>query len=102
MELMFIALAGLIIGAAGRYALPWRHTHGVALMPAVGGVAAMVLWVALTWAGLAWDGGVIWWIALFGTGAVVAAIDLLVGRLRTRADAVLLESVTKHGVPAAA
>jgi hypothetical protein len=100
MELMFIALAGLIIGAAGRYVLPWRHTHGAVLMPAVGGIAAMVLWVALTWAGLKWDAGVIWWIALFGTGAVVAVVDLLVGRLRTRADAALHDTVVKRGVPA--
>ncbi|WP_344792212.1 hypothetical protein [Gryllotalpicola daejeonensis] len=97
---MFIALAGLIIGAVGRYALPWRRTHGAALMPVVGGVAAMVLWVALTWAGLKWDGGVIWWIALIGTGVVVAVVDLLVGRLRTRSDAALLDSVTRHGLPA--
>ena len=100
MELMFIALAGIIIGAVGRYALPWRHTHGTVLIPVVGGVAAMVLWVALTWAGLKWDAGVIWWIALFGTGAVVAVVDLLVGRVRTRSDAALLERITRHGAAA--
>jgi quaternary ammonium compound-resistance protein SugE len=100
MELMFIALAGVIIGAAGRYALPWRRTHGAVLVPAVGGMAAMIIWVALTWAGLKWDGGVIWWIALFGTGVVVAAVDLLIGRVRVRADAALAASVAKRGVPA--
>lgn len=100
MELMFIGLAGLIIGAVGRYALPWRHTHGAILMPVVGAVAALVLWVALTWAGLKWDGGVIWWIALFGTGAIVAAVDLLLGRQRTRSDAALLAHVTKNGAAA--
>jgi hypothetical protein len=100
MELLFVALIGLLIGGAGRYLLPWRRTHGVALMPAIGCIAAMVLWVALTWAGLKWDGGVIWWVALIGTGVVVAAVDLLVGRLRTRADAALHASVTKHGLPA--
>ena len=97
---MFIALAGIVIGLAGRYLLPWRATHGAALLPAVGGIAAMVLWVSLTWAGLKWDAGVIWWIALFGTGAVVAVVDILVGRLRTRSDAALLERVTQRGLPA--
>lgn len=97
---MFIALAGVIVGTAGRYALPRRHTHGAALLPAVGGIAAMVLWVALTWAGLKWNGGVIWWIALIGTGVVVAAVDIAVGLLRTRTDAALHESVAKHGLPA--
>ena len=100
MELMFIALAGILIGAAGRYALPWRHTHGVALMPAVGGISAMVLWVAFTWAGLKWDAGVIWWIALVGTGVVAAAVDLLVGTLRERSDAALHDAVAKRGVTA--
>ena len=100
MELLFIALAGVIIGAVGRYALPWRHTHGAVLMPVVGGVAAMVLWVALTWAGLKWDAGVIWWIALLGTGVIVAVVDLLVGHARNRADAVLLAHVTKNGATA--
>ena len=100
MELMFIALAGILIGGAGRYALPWRHTHGAVLMPAIGGIAAMVLWVALTWAGFKWDAGLIWWIALFGTGAVVALVDVLIGRVRTRADAALHDSVAKHGVAA--
>ena len=100
MELLFIALAGLIIGYVGRVVLPWRGTHGALLVPAVGGIAAMVLWVALTWAGLKWDAGVIWWVALFGTGVVVAAVDLLVGRTRTRSDAALHANVTKRGVPA--
>jgi len=100
MELMFIALLGIIIGAAGRYLLPWRETHGAILMPAVGGIAAMVLWVALTWAGLKWDAGVIWWIAPIGTGVIVAIVDLLIGRLRTRSDAALLAHITKNGVPA--
>ncbi|MFC4241872.1 hypothetical protein ACFOYW_00690 [Gryllotalpicola reticulitermitis] len=100
MELMFIALAGILIGFAGRYLLPWRSTHGAALMPALGGIAAMVLWVGLTWAGLKWDAGVIWWITLFGTGVVVAAVDILVGQVRTVSDAALLEHVTQHGVAA--
>jgi hypothetical protein len=100
MELMFIALAGIIIGTAARYLLPRRHSHGAALIPAAGGIAAMVLWVALTWAGLKWDGGVIWWVALIGTGVIVAVVDLVLGMLRTRSDAALLAHVTKNGVPA--
>ena len=84
MELLFIALAGVIIGLAGRYLLPWRATHGAALLPAIGGIAAMVLWVAL-----------------LGTGAVVAIVDLTVGRLRMRSDAALVEQISQHGLPSA-
>jgi hypothetical protein len=100
MELLFIALIGVIIGGAARYALPGRATHGAALVPAVGGIAAMVLWVALTWAGLKWDGGVIWWVAVLGTAVVSAAVALVLGRVRTHADAALQASVAQHGVRA--
>jgi len=99
-ELLFIALIGVIIGGVARYALPWRHTHGAALVPAVGGVAAMVLWVALTWAGLKWDAGVIWWLAVLGTAVVAVAVDVLVGRSRERADAALHAAVAQHGARA--
>ncbi|WP_022881304.1 hypothetical protein [Gryllotalpicola ginsengisoli] len=100
MELMFIGLAGVIIGLAGRYVLPNRLRHGAALVPGVGAMAALVLWVALTWAGLKWDGGWIWWIALIGTGVVVAVVDLLVGAVRRRSDAALEAHVMKNGLPA--
>ena len=102
MELLFIALIGLAIGLGGRYLLPWRGTHGAGLLPAVGVIAAMVLWVALTWAGLKWNGGVIWWLAVVGTGVIVAIVDLTVGRSRTRSDSALVEQISQHGLPAAA
>ncbi|MGO4536161.1 hypothetical protein [Leifsonia sp. 2MCAF36] len=98
MELLFVVLGGAIIGLAGRYFLPHRHTHGSALIPAVGVASASILWVALTWAGLKWDDGWIWWITLLGTALVVAVTDLLVGRLRTTGDDRLLHSLTKGAV----
>lgn len=98
MELLFVVLGGAIIGLAGRYLLPYRHTHGSALMPAVGVIAASVLWVGLTWAGLKWDGGWIWWITLLGTALVVAVVDLAVGRARTAADDRMLHTLTRGAV----
>ena len=98
MELLFVILGGAIIGLAGRYLLPYRHTHGSALIPAVGVVTASVLWVALTWAGLKWNGGWIWWITLLGTALVVAVADLLIGRLRTSGDDRMLSLLTKGAV----
>ena len=100
MELLFIALIGVIIGGVARYAMPGRETHGAVLLPAVGGIAAMVLWVALTWAGLKWDAGVIWWVAVLGTAVVSAAVAFFVGRSRTRSDAALHALVAQHGVRA--
>ncbi|WP_285113379.1 hypothetical protein [Leifsonia sp. fls2-241-R2A-40a] len=98
MELLFVVLGGAIIGLAGRYLLPDRHTHGSVLVPAVGVIASAVLWVALTWAGLKWDGGWIWWITLLGTAAIVAVTDLTVGRLRTASDERMLHALTKGAV----
>jgi quaternary ammonium compound-resistance protein SugE len=86
-ELLFVALLGALIGAVARYALPHRATHGALLMPAVGAASAMVAWVALTWAGLPRDQGVIW-IASLGVSALVAAVvDLVIGRRRSAQDA---------------
>ena len=95
MELLFITLAGAVIGLAARYFLPNRHTHGAALMPAIGVIAAAVLWVGLTWAGLKWDGGWIWVITLLGTSAITVVVDLVVGRVRTKHDANLLATLSK-------
>lgn len=98
MELLFVVLGGAIIGLAGRYFLPNRHTHGSALVPAIGVIAASVLWVALTWAGLKWNGGWIWWITLVGTALIVAVADLVVGRVRAANDDRMLHALAKGAV----
>ena len=98
MELLFVALAGAIIGLAARYLLPHRHTHGSVLIPAVGVSVACILWVPLTWAGLKWDGGWIWWITLLGTIVVTAAADLVIGRVRTAHDDKLLHTLARGAV----
>ncbi|MGJ4843143.1 MULTISPECIES: hypothetical protein [unclassified Leifsonia] len=98
MELLFVALGGAIIGLAARYLLPNRHTHGAVLMPALGVMVSSVLWVALTWAGLKWNGGWIWWITLLGTALVVAVVDVVIGRVRTAHDDRMLADLTKGAV----
>jgi ABC-type branched-subunit amino acid transport system permease subunit len=97
-ELLFVALGGAILGLGARYLLPKRHTHGSVLMPAIGMMVASALWVALTWAGLKWNGGWIWWITLVGTAVVVTVVDLVVGRIRTTQDDRLLSTLTKGAV----
>lgn len=98
MELLFVALGGAILGLGARYLLPKRHTHGSVLMPAIGMMVASALWVALTWAGLKWNGGWIWWITLVGTAVIVTVVDLVVGRIRTTQDDRLLSTLTKGAV----
>jgi uncharacterized membrane protein YeaQ/YmgE (transglycosylase-associated protein family) len=85
-ELLFIMLFGIAIGTAARYLVPRRDTHGVALVPAIGGIVAGVVWLGLTWLGWAWDGAMIWVITLLASAVVSAVVALVLGRSRTTAD----------------
>ncbi|HEU5222166.1 MAG TPA: hypothetical protein VFU07_00595 [Candidatus Lumbricidophila sp.] len=100
MELIFIVVMGAIIGAVARYALPHRETHGSALLPLLGTAVSAVLWVALTWAGLKWNGGWIWLATLVGTAVIAFVFTRLLAQSRVHADSQLLERYMKHGVPA--
>lgn len=95
MELMFITLGGAIIGLTARYVLPQRHRHGAVLIPALGAGVAAVLWELLTWAGLKWNAGWIWWVTLIATALVTVAVDLVIGAVRQRSDEHLLQSLSK-------
>ena len=98
MELLFVTLGGAILGLAARYALPRRHTYGVALVPAIGAAVAAVVWVGLTWLGWPWDGGWIWVVSLVASGLAAAASAYLIGPRRERSDAALFERLARHGV----
>ncbi|MCU1560608.1 hypothetical protein [Mycetocola sp.] len=86
MELLFVILFGAAVGVAVHYPLPWRGTHGIALIPAVAAGVAAIVWVALTWLGWAWDGGWIWAVTLILATVVAAVVDLYLGRHRTASD----------------
>ncbi|MGR0318228.1 hypothetical protein [Agromyces sp. ZXT2-3] len=98
MELLFITLGGAILGLAAHYAAPRREFRGVVLVPAVGAAVAAVVWVALTWLGMAWDGGWIWVIALVASGAAAAAVAWLIGRRREEDDARTFAHLAKFGL----
>ncbi|WP_420370127.1 hypothetical protein [Curtobacterium sp. L1-20] len=97
MELLFAVLGGLIVGAVAHVVLPWRSTRGSLLGPALGGIAAAVLWEALTWAGWQYDGGWIWVVALAGAGVVALVTEWLLGRRRSAADTAFYERVKARG-----
>ncbi|MFB2584268.1 hypothetical protein [Herbiconiux liukaitaii] len=99
MELLFITIGGVILGLAARYGLPDRDRHGVVLIPAIGGAVAAVVWVALTWAGLEWDGGWIWVISLVLTGVAVVVADILIGRFRKAHDEQRLQDLLSGKAP---
>lgn len=86
MELLFIMLFGIAIGTGAHYVVPWRDTHGVALIPAIGGITAGVVWLGLTWLGWAWDGGWIWVATLVAAAIVAVGAAFLIGRARTASD----------------
>ncbi|MEF2975700.1 hypothetical protein [Subtercola sp. YIM 133946] len=86
MELLFIVLAGLIMGGIARYLFPLRETHGVVLMPAVGAITAAIIWEVLTWLGWPYDGGWIWVVTLIVTALVVAITPPVLGRSRRAHD----------------
>lgn len=86
MELLFVVLGGVFLGAIARYTIPQRHTYGAFLLPALGGIVAAVVWAALTWLGWRFDGGWIWVVSLVLAGLVSAAAAIVIPRRRRVAD----------------
>ncbi|UFS59921.1 hypothetical protein [Subtercola endophyticus] len=86
MELLFVILAGLIMGGVARYLFPLRDTHGVVLLPAVGAITSAVIWEILTWLGWAWSDGWIWVVTLVVTALVVGITAPVLGRVRRDHD----------------
>ncbi|MFS0729694.1 hypothetical protein ABC270_06370 [Curtobacterium sp. 1P10AnD] len=97
MELLFAVLGGLLVGAVAHVVLPWRASRGVLVGPVVGGVAAAVLWEALTWAGWPYDGGWIWVAALVGAAVAAVVVGWVLGSRRRSADDAYYERVRANG-----
>ncbi|MCA5922228.1 hypothetical protein [Curtobacterium oceanosedimentum] len=97
MELLLAVIGGLVLGAIAHVVLPWRSSRGVLVGPAVGGIAAAVLWEALTWAGWRYDGTWIWVVALIGAGLVAVVVAWLLGTRRERQDAAYYEQLAARG-----
>lgn len=97
MELLFAVLGGLIIGGIAHVVLPMRASRGVLIGPAVGGIAAAVLWEALTWAGWQYDATWIWVVALVGAGVVALVVEWLLGTRRDKSDVEYYERLKARG-----
>ena len=86
MQLLFAEVLALGLGLVVHQVLPHRDLTGVVLLPAIAGAAAAIVWVALTWARLPQDGGLIW-LAALGSGTLSAlAAGVILRRGRRRSD----------------
>ncbi len=99
MELLFVALGGVIIGLSVRYSLPGRLSQGAVLIPAFATGLSAVVWVTLTWLGMKWDAGWIWWLTFALTAVVTVAVDLLLTRQREHGDNSLMNTLMKSPAP---
>jgi len=94
MELLFVVIIAAAIGATARYSVRGRHTYGAALLPSVSAAVASVVWVALLWLGLTFDGTWIW-VAALGTATIVSfAVAAIVPRRRDEHDREMLLDLT--------
>jgi hypothetical protein len=86
MELFFVVVIGIGIGAVLRYVLPSRTSYGMLLLPAVAGAATAIVWVGLLWLGLTFDGTWIWVASLAAGFAAALAAALILPRRREAHD----------------
>ncbi len=97
MEIVFVVVIGVTIGALVRYLVPGRTGYGIALLPAVSGAVTIAVWVGLVWLGWAFDGGWIW-VASLGAGTLVSILlAALLPRRRREADTERFAQLARAG-----
>ena len=95
MELIFVTVIGVALGVIVRYTIPGRRTHGVLLLPAIGGVVTAAVWVGLVWLGWAFDGGWIWAASLGAAIAVCVLVAALLPPRRRAHDAERFQQLSR-------
>jgi hypothetical protein len=95
MELLFVTVLGAGFGTIFRYALPKRGTYGIFLLPALGAATAAIVWVALLWIGLSFDGTWIWVASLGASALASLATAIVLPGKRIQADAELFATLSR-------
>jgi len=95
MELLFVVLLAASLSLGVRYIFRERHTFGSAMFPAIGGAVAAAVWAGLTWLDWSFDGGWIWVVSLAAGPVVCLVIGLFLPKRRLKADAELLDSLSR-------
>ena len=86
MELIYVTAIGIALAVIVRYLVPGRQTHGILLIPAIGGAGTAVVWVALVWLAPTSDGGWIW-VASIAAGVIASIVAAaILPRRRKLAD----------------
>lgn len=86
MELLFVALGGLLLGLVVHAAAPGRDTRGVLLVPGIATAVAAGAWGLLSLVGLRADGTWIWVASLAASGVAAALVPVLTVRRRRESD----------------
>ena len=101
---MFAGLAGIVIGLVTRFFGRHRELVGSTVVPAWGGVVALLVWTALTWLGtapgfdwLAYDRAWIWVITLGATAVITLLLAISLGANRKRDDDELFDRLRHVG-----
>jgi hypothetical protein len=89
-ELLFVVLIAAGVGFALPFLLRGRETYGVAVPAAVAAAVASVVWVALLWLGLTFDGTWIWVVSLLLGSLAALGVALALPPRRRVADKALL------------
>ncbi|MCU1528966.1 MAG: hypothetical protein JWP75_2729 [Frondihabitans sp.] len=95
MELMFAALGGALLGFIFHFALPGQQTRGALWSAGWGTCAAIIVYEALTWAGLTSGGGWIWVITLVVAALTAIGINRITAVRRGAYDRALLDRLFK-------
>ncbi|MGZ8804050.1 MAG: hypothetical protein ACXWZG_01945 [Microbacterium sp.] len=87
MQILLAFIIGAALGTAVHFLVEGRPTRGVALGPVLGAFAAGLVWMILTWAGLAIDNPWLWLSAFVAPLAVTYPALLILARSRAAHDA---------------
>ncbi|MFM1994408.1 MAG: hypothetical protein RL537_1097 [Actinomycetota bacterium] len=69
MEILIIALYGLLLALVAPFVLPPSDHYGKAVPAAISLVAGSIIWLALTWLGLSYQEAWIWFAVMLGMPA---------------------------------
>lgn len=87
MQILLAFIIGAAVGGAAHFLVRDRATRGAALAPVIGALAAGLVWMILTWAGVGLDSPWLWLSAFAAPVVVTYPVLVILARTRTAHDA---------------